>query len=194
MDFAVKRLVDEHGGPARYHLFDRSHKLILVADAGTPWVAADARKQVRFAQPDGRQITTLDLSLERKKDPKKDAQHAAYPLVLEHAVYAIVNEYVPLPAEGKKPPLPYYILEVEGDLWLVRGERGVDPYYSLYDQIPTTMTTFQSLAIADLPERFGAIHEVDLADYNYTIDLDPGRLQNTGLIVLALVFLIDRER
>jgi hypothetical protein len=56
------------------------------------------------------------------------------------------------------------------------------------------MTTFQSLAIADLPEPFGAIHEVDLADYDYTIDLDPGRLQNTALIILALVYLIDRER
>jgi hypothetical protein len=157
-------------------------------------VAADARKQVRFAQPDGRQITSLDLSLERKKDTKKDALHAAYPLVLEHAVYAILNEYLPSPAEGKQVELPYYILEVEGDLWLARGQRDAEPYYHLYDQIPATMTTFLSLASTDLPEPFGAIHRVDLSDYDYIVDLDPSRLQHAGLIALALVFLVDRDK
>jgi hypothetical protein len=197
MDFGIRRLrVAGMEAGAPYHLFDRDGRLILVADTGTPWITADARQHVRFALPDGKEVATLDLPWNGKSQPKKEVRHTAYAIIQNHAVYAIINEYTRPAAEGKKAR-PYFVIEVETAMWLAaaqRGEGGVATY-AVYDEVPPGINTPEGVAIADFPEPIGTIKQ-GTADgnllYDYTVQLVLGRVTHSALVVLALVFLIDR--
>jgi hypothetical protein len=197
MDFGIRRLQVagmEAGAP--YHLYDRDGRLILVADTGTPWITADARQHVRFALPDGKEVATLDLPWNGKSPPKKEVRHMAYAIIQNHAVYAIINEYTRPAAEGKKAR-PYFVLEVEAAMWLAmaqRGEGGVTSY-AIYDEVPPGINTPEGVAVADFPEPIGMVRRGTTEGdppYDYTVDLALGRVTHSALIVLALLFLIDR--
>lgn len=197
MDFGIQRLQvagTEAGAP--YHLYDRDGRLILVADTGTPWITADARQHVRFALPDGKEVATLDLPLDSKGHTKKEARHTAYAIIQNHAVYAIINEYTRPAAEGKKAR-PYFVLEVETAMWLAmpqRSEGGVI-HYAIYDEVPPGINTPEGVAVADFPEPIGAIRSGAAGSpppYDYTVDLTLGYITHSALVILALVFLIDR--
>jgi hypothetical protein len=197
MDFGIRRLQVagmEAGAP--YHLFDRDGRLILVADTGTPGIRADARQHVRFALPDGKEVATLDLPLNGKSQSKKEARHVAYAIIQNHAVYAIINEYSRPAAEGKKAR-PHFVAEVETAMWLAmpqRGEGGITSY-AIYDEVPPGINTPEGIAVADFPEPIGGVYR-GTADgdppYDYTVNLPLGRVTHSALVVLALVFLIDR--
>ena len=82
-------------------------------------------------------------------------------------------------------------------MWLAmrqRSEAGVT-YYAIYDEVPPGINTPEGVAVADFPEPIGAIKpgaaEGD-PPYHYAVDLTRGRVTDSALIVLALVFLIDR--
>jgi hypothetical protein len=112
---------------------------------------------------------------------------------LEHAVYAIINEYATAPAEGKRAGWPDYIVEVEGERWLARAEPVAGLMARLYDQIPASVTSFQSLAVEELPEPFGTIRQIDEPDNHYFVEIGENQLKHAGLVVLALIFLLDRS-
>lgn len=197
MDFGIRRLnLGGTAGATPYHLYERDDRLILVADTGTPWIVSDARQHVRFALPDGREVATLDLPWNGKAQAKKEARHNAYAIIQNHAVYAILNE-LSQPATGSNKPLPYYIIEVEAEMWLAIGQRleGGTFDYALYDQVPTGMNTAAGLVRDDLPDPIGTIQTRGIIGdppYDYTVNLILGRVTHTALIALALVFLIDR--
>ena len=197
MDFGIRRLQVagmEAGAP--YHLFDRDGRLILVADTGTPWIQADARQHVRFALPDGKEVATLDLPWNGKVHPKKEARNVAYAIIQNHAVYAIINEYTRAAADGKKTR-PYFVMEVETAMWLAMAQRGEGGAlsYAIYDEVPPGINTPDGVAVADFPEPIGRVQRGASGGdppYDYTVDLALGRVTHSALIVLALVFLIDR--
>jgi hypothetical protein len=193
MDFGVKRLPADENGARRYHLYDRSGRLMLVAEQGTPWMAGDVPQRVRFAYPDGRTAATLDLPRSATRIGDKGARQMGYVLVVNHAVYAILNEYEwPPLATGESQPR-YYILEVDGKLWLAQ-QHGPAPLFMLYDQVPPTLSNYGTSPDDNLPEPIGRIRLLapDTAEYDFLIDLPPDQMEHTDLMALTLAFLIDR--
>jgi hypothetical protein len=194
MDFGVKRLPADENDARRYHLYDRSGRLVLVAEQGTPWMADDVPQRVRFAYSDGRTMATLDLPRSATRVGDKGARQIGYVLVVNHAVYAILNEYEwPPLATGAEQPR-YYIIEVEGKLWLAQ-QHGSDPIFMLYDEVPPTLSTYGLSADDNLPDPIGRIRLLapDTAEYDFRIDLPPDQMQHADLMVLTLAVLIDRK-
>lgn len=196
MDFGVKRISSD-GASRRYHLYNNQERLVMVADQGSPWLSANFPHRVQFSQPDGQVIATLDLPRVGRKEGGKGAQHVDYVVILNYAVYAIINEYRWTAVKGEKRQPPYYILEVDQKLWLAQPQ-GSDSLFLLYDEVPPKFAAHETLAVPDLLEANGRIQLLtpDTAEYtsayHFIVELSPDQMEHAGLVVLALIFLIDR--
>ncbi len=187
MDFAVRRLTPSADSAPNYHLLDPDGNVLIVADQS---VAADldARHQVRLARPDGRLLATIELPLVENNGGA--AETADYAIIHEYAVYAILTVHRRKVRNGGGPPGPTFTLEVEGERWMVLPEADRAGCYAIYDEVPKGLFGYETHAHVDLPPSIGRLcaEEEELA---YTAALDPERLRETGLIVLALAYLVD---
>jgi len=197
--YRVRRLpATEDEDARRYHLFDRSDQLVLVADRGSAWLPDDESLQLRFSRPSGERVASMDLPrlVDRRQDKKQN-----YAIIYEHAVYALITA-MDL-SSGTSPLIPpaattnkfdRLAIEVEGNRWLglcwTGGEDG--PLLILYDAAAADLPTTVDPESADLPEPIGLI-EVGVGDYDFDLTLPAGRLAQGPLLGLALVYLIDGE-
>lgn len=189
MHFAVKRLPSPEGGSPNYHLHDREGTLLMVADQ-TVAPNLDERRQVRLARPDGRLLATIDLP-EAEPGVPGQVVEADYAIIHEYAVYAILKVHRREAADSPAAAL-YVTLEVEGEKWLVLPDPELDLCYALYDDIPAGLHTYDAISELDLPLCIGRICLTNGDQYAFTVELAPYRLDETGLVVLALAVLIDR--
>jgi hypothetical protein len=183
MIFKVKRLHDATDAGRRYHLFDEAHHLLLVADQGSPWLPEEPQGRVRFARPNGEQFATLDLP---RAGSAPAAKKASYAVIFNHAVYAIFNE---LSADPNSPP--DYLLEVEGNRWLVtREEQESLASLNIYEQFPADVERYSE---TDDQEPIGSVRPAgdEYGDYDFTISLPSEQLSQTPLIALALVVMVE---
>lgn len=195
MDYAVKRLSPGQGELPNYHLVDPEGRVLLVADQSVAR-RPDERRQVRLARADGKLLATIDLP----ETGILNADNVAdYAIVHDYAVYAILSVHRRPAGEetgkdgGKKAAGNdhYLTLEVEGEKWLVLQHPELAHCFAIYDEIPAGLHTYTTITELDLPPSIGRIcHTED--EYTFTANLDPYRLQQTGLVVLSLAYLLDR--
>lgn len=190
MNYGVKRLKAESGEPPTYELVGSDGSSLLLADQTTS-PKEDVQQQIRLARPDGRLAATIDLPKVASTSSGEEMK-ADYAIIYDFAVYAILGvRERPVPeAEGEEGT--YFTLEVEGEKWLVLPHTDLPGCYAVYDEVPAGLHTYETLTELDLPPSIGQIcHNGDgLAFHIY---LSPKRLQHTGLIVLALAYLIDQS-
>ncbi len=190
MIFKAKRLHEETGNGRRYHLFDEAHHLLLVGDQGSPWLP-DEPQRVRFARPSGEQIATLDLPRPASATTGKTSSPSSsisYTIIYNHAVYAIINQLT----VGDND-LPDYLLEVEGDRWLVTrpvtNDVASDHALNIYDQFPADIEIYED---TELPDPTGTVRpSPDSEDYDFTITFYSEALSQPALLALALVFVAE---
>jgi hypothetical protein len=186
MDFGVKRLHTSQETGRRYHLFDGKGKLVLVADHGSPWLPTDSYRQVRFARSGGQVVAIFDLP-EGAAQLKNGRFHTSYALIRDHAVYAIINE---LQEEGGDTP-PYFTIEADGQECLLWRWRQDPLSFNLYAEIPSNLTIFDDPLEFEMLAAIGQIQQTD-GRYDFTITLPSRQFRHLALILLALVFLLDR--
>lgn len=150
----------------------------------------DERRQVRLARPDGRLVATIDLP-EAAVGEAEAKVEADYAIIHDYAVYAILSLHR-REVEGAPDDGIYLTLEVEGEKWLVLPDPELDLCYALYDDVPAGLHTYDAISELDLPLCIGRICLVNNSEYAFTVDLAPYRLEETGLVVLALAVLLDR--
>lgn len=189
MDYGVKRLDPDNGEMPRYHLFDERGRLLLEAEQERPQ-PADARRQVRLSRPGGKLLASIDLPAAAEEVAEVGAS-TDYALVHDYAVYAIITQHHRPVTEEQEAARLYFTLEVEGEEWLALSRPEPDECYALYDAVPTGLNTYNVLTELDLPPVLGRIYLTD-DEYDFGVKLDPQRLEQTALVVLALVLLIDR--
>jgi hypothetical protein len=191
VDFGIKRLRTEQKDASRvYHLFDRDDTLKLVADYGSPWLSSqDGGRTVRFAESSGKTIAQMDLAAATTKTVGSH-QSKDYAIVLNHAVYAILSEYqLQDKADARRR---YFVIHVADSIWLALQEAGTQPYFTLYNEVPASLTS-RSLKpmLSDLPEPVGEIDR-ELHQYDYAVTWQADGIEHVELLVMALIFLIDR--
>lgn len=190
MDFAVRRLTPGADSAPNYHLLDPDGNVLIVADQSAA-ADLDARRQVRLARPDGRLLATIELPLAENNGPAAAAND--YAIIHEYAVYAILSVHRRPPLGDEAPPDTYFTLEVEGERWMVLPDPEMDHCYAIYDQVPKGLFGYETHADLDLPPSIGHLCAVE-SDWAYTATIDPERLRETGLLVLALAYLVDRTQ
>lgn len=189
MKFGVRRLNSNLQYSRRYHLFDEDGRLELVADHGSPWLLADPDRTVRFARANGDAVASM--ALPRQRPESGNGQHSvSYAIILNHAVYAIVNEHQDS-TKTDSVLSTYFTIEVEGMRWLALKQPARDAYVCLYDEVPADLTIYEEPLEAPLPEPVGEIHQ-STGEYDLTAEISAGRLTQTALVLLALIFLVDR--
>lgn len=185
MNYTVSR-VNRTADCAQYHLFDHSELLLLVADYGSPWVPPH---QLRLARPDGKPVASLALPkplFARIRRPSSTL--ASYALVLESAVYAVINRLQPSAANQSQTP--YFVIEVESQKWLVLAQPELPGNFSLHGTVPPGLA-FTPLHQLPLSAAAGKIIPTPQSTYHFQISVEPGRLRHISLILLSLIFLID---
>lgn len=187
MDFAVRRLTPGAESAPNYHLLDPDGNVLIVADQS---VAADldARHQVRLARPDGRLLATIELPLVENNGASADT--ADYAIIHEYAVYAILSVHRRKDANGGGQPRTYFTLEVEGERWMALPDADMAGCYAIYDEVPKGLFGYETHADVDLPPSIGRLCAED-DEWAYSASIDPERLRETGLIILALAYLVD---
>ena len=185
MDYAVRRLA--LGDLPNYHLLDESGTVLMVADQ-TVAPKVDERRQVRLARPDGKLLAVLDLP-QTSTTEGQGVESADYAIIYDYAVYAILSVHHRSDV-AEEMAATYFTLEVEGEKWLALWHAEEDNCYALYDQIPGNIHTYRNVAELELPPSIGRICRGE-EKVAYTVTLNPGRLRHTGMVVLALAFLID---
>jgi hypothetical protein len=190
MNFAVARL-NCTPEMAQYHLLDPRSTVVLVADYGSPWLPPH---QLRLAKPDGKPVASLTL-------PKpgftrlrlRTTNLASYALVIENSVYAVINKLHP--SAANQSDAPYFIIEVESQKWLALDEPEQRGRFALYSGVPPRLafTPLQQLPLAAAIGFITPHSPATLEDpFDFAIQIEPGRLRHFNLILLSLVFLIDR--
>jgi hypothetical protein len=191
VDFGIKQLLTEQKDESRvYHLFDRNNTLKLVADFGSPWLSSqDGNRAVRFAETSGKTIAQMDLAATATKMVGSH-QSKDYAVVLNHAVYAIFSEYQ-LHDEDDAERV-YFVIRVGESMWLALKEEGGQPYFTVYDEVPASLISRSMKPMfSDLPEAVGEIHQ-NYRQYDYAVKWQADGIQHAELLVMALIFLIDR--
>ena len=198
MRYEIRRLPSS-GEDRRSHLYDDQHQLLLVADYGSAWLADDGQRRVRFSQPDGKPLSSLDLPAGSQPRRSKVDKPTSYPLIFNDAVYALVSAFEH-PSDGKETRPPYLTVEVEGDQWLVLPQDEKGSVYALYDEVPSGLSVYAEPTTADLPEPVGHINRETVepaakegSAWRYVAQFPAGHLTQAPLILLALTFLIDRR-
>ncbi len=186
MDFRIKRLHDEQDSGRRYHLFDGKGKLRLVADYASPWIPADEQNRVRFARSGGRLVASLDLP-DGKGLVRNGRIHTSHALILDHAVYAILNQYQ---AEAGDSP-PFFTIEADGVTWLAWGESDSDVLLTLYKEVPANLMIVSDALESAPIDPVGAVSR-SAGDCDFVVTLPVNPLHHADLISLALVFLFDQ--
>ena len=197
VSYRIRRLPAGDEAGRRYHLYDRSDQLLLVAEQGSPWLPE--APQVRFARPDGERVATMDLPLPDDRRPDKKQNYA---VIYEHAVYALITALDLSSGTGALRPPPAVagatfdrlVIEVEGHKWLGlcwTGEGG--PLLILYDLETSDLLPTVDAEAADLPEPIGLL-EVGTGDFDFDLTLPAGRLAQGSLLGLALIYLVDGPR
>lgn len=187
MDFGIRRLQGEQDAGQRYHLFDGKDRLQLVADHGSPWLPADEQNRVRFARPGGQVVASLDLPKEEKR-VKNGRIHTSYALILEHAVYAILNKYQD--KQGKKRP--FFTVEADGVTWLAWSETGSNVLLALYKEVPANLMVVNDPLESGQLDPVGAVSRAE-ERYDFSVTLPVHPFHHADLIILALVFLFDQS-
>ena len=190
IDFGVKQLhKDDEDGSRVYHLFDHAGSLKIVADYASPWLSAEhSDRYVRFASSSGKTIAQMDLAATAIK-LIGGRQSKGYAIVLDHAVYAILSEYHVQDDEEERV---YFVLHVGDSLWLILKEETEQPYFTIYNEVPANLTSrSREPMFSDLPESIGELSQ-DLNQYDYIVSWQEEGIKRLGILVLALVFLIDR--
>lgn len=187
MIFKAKRLHKEIENGRRYHLFDEAHHLLLVGDQASPWLP-DEPQRVRFARPSGEQVATLDLPRPGSSATSKVSgatSSANYTIIYNHAVYAIFNRLAAANRDSSN-----YLLEVEGDRWLVTRSGDNDaPILHVYDQFPADVEIYEE---SELPDPIGVVQpDLDTDEYEFTITLPSEILSQPALLALALVYVAE---
>ncbi|MFO7662197.1 MAG: hypothetical protein R6X18_06335 [Chloroflexota bacterium] len=186
VSYKVRRLHDDGDRDRRYHLFDRTEQLLLVADLGSAWLSEDNNHQVRFARPNGDPVATMNLPQSDERRPGKGQNYA---IIYDHAVYALIS---PRLSAKSKSDLMFDRLEieVEGQRWLALcWPGGEEALLVIYDAMASDIPTHIDPASADLPEPIGVIE--DGGEEAFNISLPAGRLSQGHMVGLALVLLID---
>ena len=190
VDFSIKRLqMDEESESRVYHLFDREGSLKIVADFASPWLSSEhSDRYVRFADSSGKTIAQMDLAATETK-MLGGRQSQDYAIVLNHAVFAILSEYQWHDEEGSRT---YFVLRVAESMWLVLKEETNQPYFTIYNEVPASLTSrSMEPMFSDLPEPIGEINQ-DSQQYNYLVRWQEDSIKRLGIVVLGLIFLIDR--
>lgn len=186
MNFGIKRLYAEEGSGRRYHLFDGKGKLALVVDYGSPWLPVDSPRRVYLARSGGQVVATFDLA-EGEGRGRNGRSRTSYALIVDHAVYAILNEYQE--TTGAEPP--FFTIEVDGVIWLAWSETEDDALLTLYSDVPS------NLMIVNDPFESGQLNPVGVAyrvtgEYDFTVTLSVNPLHRADLIALCLIFLFEQ--
>ena len=186
MIYQVKRL-SPNDQSRRYHLVNPQGKVMLVADYGSPWAGGHQDYQVHLARPDGATMAVLDLSAATKS---RRGCKVMYPLLFNHAVYAVFHEYQRRGVEerGKRP---FYTIEVESTHWLLLHDPTHPTLcYTIYGKAPSGLGTFLDPFETTLPAPAGEIrYEKDATTFSVT--LPNNRLRRADLVALSMPFLID---
>ena len=189
-DFGIKQLpMDEETGSRVYHLFSRDGSLRMVADFASPWLTSEnPDRYVRFADSAGKTVAQMDLAITATKS-FGNRQSRDYAIVLNHAVYAILSEYR---WQSKKESKIYFLLRVADSMWLILKGEGRESYFTIYNEVPPSLISRSAEPnFSDLPEPTGEIGR-DSDQYDYVASWRQEGIRRIGLVVLALVFLIDR--
>lgn len=188
MEYNVRRATSDTGEFPTYTLLDVNGATLLHADRsqGPP---PDSRRQIRLTRPDGRVLATIDIP---PATVDEEAKQLDYAIIHEYAVYAIVSVYYRTNSDGNGGAEQYFVMEVEGETWLLLPHPEEDACYALYDEAPASLNTYETLTELDLPRHIGRFCR-NGDDMALTIRLDTGRLTHTNLIVLALALLIDQS-
>jgi len=163
--------------------------MILVADHGTPWLPDDPQQHVRFALPSGDTVATMDLTWAAQSG-RNGRQHIAYAIVMDHAVYAIINKYWNANAEDAQP---YFVIEVAETMWLVLGKESDNQHYTLYDQVPSDLMIYDQPLQSELPDPVGYLY-AGLGEHDFNIVMPTHQINYPALVSLALIFLVDNGR
>jgi hypothetical protein len=187
VDFGIRRLAPFENA-SRYHLYNDEGQLVLVADHRSPWLPEHASRQVRFANPDGSPLASLDLPQILPNNGRVSSE-INYAIIFDYAVYAIISEINPsagITATGH----PYYTLELEGKNWLALPVGKDGSVYALYDNLPTGFNHHVQLDVDDLPEPTGFIRR-DTEGFDFVATIPLSKLRQRELVSMAMVFLID---
>lgn len=187
MDFTVEQTARDVDQPATYTLQDAHGASLLIADqtSGPP---PDARRQIRLARPSGRLVATIDIP-QVVTPSVEEEQRSDYAIIHEYAVYAIISVRRRPLSDAQPEAALYFILEVEGETWLVLPHPDQADCYAFYDEVPAGLHTYDNLTEVDLPSSIGQICRSD-EEHLLTISLEPVRLVHTDLVVLSLALLI----
>lgn len=187
MEYIVRRTTSETGEFPTYTLLDTNGATLLHADQsqGPP---PDSRRQIRLMRPGGRLLATIDVP---PTTVDEDEQRLDYAIIHDYAVYAIVSVHRRHNSEGNGSAERYFVLEVEGETWLLLPHPEQNACYALYDEAPASLDTYDTLTELDLPRHIGRFCR-DGDDRALSIQLDSARLTHTNLLVLALALLIDQ--
>ncbi|MCK5921492.1 MAG: hypothetical protein KAG66_11165 [Methylococcales bacterium] len=186
MAYQVKKLSSDDQS-RRYHLINPQGKVLLVADYGSPWAGGDSNYQVRLARPDGTTVGVLDLSAATKAGENR---HITYPLLFNHAVYAVFHEYRRL-GMGERGKRPFYAIEVETAHWLLLEDPDQPTLcYAIYGKMPSGLGIFLDPSKTALPAPSGEIR-YETEEATFSVTLPRNRLRRADLIALCTPFLID---
>ncbi len=190
MDYTIRQATSEADELPTFLLQDHEATTLLIADhaQGPP---PDSRRQVRMVRPSGRLVATIDLP-NLAATPGEQDRRVDYAIIHEYAVYAIISVRRRPAEEGDSGSQDYYLLEVEGETWLVLPHPERRECYAIYDEIPPGLHLYDALTRLDLPPAIGEAcqHEEESSLH---VALAPRRLAHTDLVVLALAYLIERS-
>ena len=190
IDFGIKRLDMSDGGISRvYHLFGHDGSLKLVADFASPWLTSENPKRyVRFANSAGKIVAQMDLAATATK-LFGGRQSKDYTIVLDHAVYAILSEFHSHEDDEERT---YFVLRVAESMWLVLKEEKDPTQFTIHNDVPASFTSrSMEPMFSDLLEPSGEINRGS-TQYDYAVSWHDERIKKMELLVLGLVFLIDR--
>ncbi len=190
MEYIVRRTMPETGKFPTYTLLDTNGATLLHSDQsqGPP---PESRRQIRLMRPGGRLLATIDVP---PASVDEEEQQRDYAVIHEYAVYAIVSVHYRQNVEDNGGPERYFVLEVEGETWLLLPHPEQEACYALYDEAPAGLHTYDTLTELDLPQHIGRFcRGEEGGDQTMTVQLDTVRLTHTSLVVLALALLIDQS-
>lgn len=188
MEYIVQRTQSEVGDFPTYTLLDTNGATLLHAEQ-SQGPAPESRRQIQLLRPGGRLLATIDLP---PVAVNEEEQRLDYAIIHEYAVYAIVSVHHRHDLDDNGEKEAYFVLEVEGETWILIPHPEQEACYALYDEAPAGLHTYDTVTELDLPRHIGRFCR-EGSDQVLTIQLDTVRLAHTNLVVLALALLVDQS-